>query len=367
MATFLQKVQLLRGLLTGNAASTSPFFVTLDVTSRCNLQCLGCPYHSESAKGLPTPRNPGMMDMTIDFVKHLCNELKTTKTRSIVIEGSGEPFLNPHIFDMISVIKAAGFQLTLLTNGTLLDRNGIQRLVDAKVDTIKVSLWASSIKEYRLNYPGVNPTKNFKKVLDGLQLFSDIKAEQKSHFPVVWIHNPITPHNFRSINAMVDLAIKMKCNGLSFYPMTNFFRETLNSTFSVDEEQLIYDSIMDAKKRLDTHSMQHNVSNVLIHREIGEKVWEKFPCYITWIHARFRADGTATPCCRCNQVLGNLNLTSFQKFWNRSTIHAFRRQTATREGLIALNSDCRFCPHFLDNARIHQVLKWLSPFQAKPH
>ncbi len=362
MATFLQKVQLLRGLLTGNAASTSPFFVTLDVTRRCNLQCIGCPYHSESAKGLP-PRNPGMMDMTVDFVNRLCNELKRTRTRSIVIEGSGEPFLNPHIFDLISVIKAAGFQLTLLTNGTLLDRNAIQRLVDTKVDTIKVSLWASSIQEYKLNYPGVNPSKNFNKVLNGLKLFNDIKAKQKSHFPVVWIHNPITLYNFRSINAMVDLAIKMRCNGLSFAPLINFFRETLNSTFSVDEEQLIYDSLMDAKKRLEAYSIQHNISNVLTRREIGENVWEKVPCYIAWIHAKIRADGIVLPCCRCDLELGNLNLTSFKNFWNSPTIHAFRRQTSTREGLMRLDCDCRFCWHITDNQRIHRVLKWLSPFQ----
>ncbi|RKZ49139.1 MAG: hypothetical protein DRR16_04355 [Candidatus Parabeggiatoa sp. nov. 3] len=365
MATFIQKVQLLRGLLTGNVVNTYPIFVTLDVTRRCNLQCIGCTYHSESAKKLQ-PRNSGMMDMTVDFVNRLCNELKTTKTRSIVIEGSGEPFLNPHIFDMISVIKAAGFQLTILTNGTLLDQNVIRRLVDAKVDTIKVSLWATSIEEYRLNYPGVNPTKNFKKTLDGLKLFSDIKAEQKSHFPVVWIHNPITLYNFRSINAMVDLAIKMKCNGLSFAPMFNFFRETLNLTFSVDENKLMYHSLVHAKKRLDACFMQHNIGNLLTRFKIGENVWEKLPCYIAWIHAKIRADGTVLPCCRCDLELGNLNLTSFQNFWNSSTIHAFRNKVATRKRLMTLDCDCRFCWHVPDNIRIHRVLKWLSPFQKKP-
>jgi len=366
MATFLQKVELLRGLLTGNAAKTDPIFITLDVTRRCNLQCIGCPYHSEYAKVLP-PRNPGMMDMTVDFVNRLCHELKTTRTRSIIIEGSGEPFLNPHIFDIISVIKAAGFQLTVLTNGTLLNRKVIQQLVEAKVDMIKVSLWASSIEEYRLNYPGVNPSKNFKKVLDGLKLFADIKAEQKSHFPVVWIHNPITLYNFRSINAMVDLAIKMRCNGLSFAPLVNLFRETLNSAFLLDEEQLIEHSLMDAKKRLEAYSIQHNISNWLTCREIGEKVWEKFPCYTAWFHARIRADGTVLPCCHCDLELGNLNLTSFKNFWKSPTIQAFRHQTSTREGLMRLDCDCRSCWHVQDNKRIHQVLKWLSPFQAKPH
>jgi MoaA/NifB/PqqE/SkfB family radical SAM enzyme len=360
MATLLQKINLLHGLLTGDATKTNPIFISLDVTRRCNLQCIGCPYHSESAKKLP-PRNPGMMDMTADFVNRLCNDLKTTRTRSIVVDGSGEPFLNPHIFDIISVIKATGFQLTILTNGTLLNQKIIQQLVEAKVDTIKVSLWASSIEEYRLNYPGVNPSKNFKKVIDGLKLLADIKAEQKSHFPVVWIHNPITLYNFCSINIMVDLAVKMRCNGLSFLPMVNYFQ---NSTFSVKEEQLIYDSLIDAKKRLEAYSIQHNISELLTRRKIGKKVWKKFPCYIAWFYAKIRADGTVLPCCQCDLELGNLNLMSFKNYWNSPTIQVFRRQTSTREGLMRVDCDCHSCWHALDNRRIHQVLKWLSPFQT---
>ncbi len=367
MATFLQKVDLLYGLLTGKATKTAPIFITLDVTRRCNLQCIGCPYHSETAKRLP-PRNPDMMDMTTDFVNRLCNELKTTRTRSIIVEGSGEPFLNPHILDIISTIKAAGFQLTVLTNGTLLNRKVIQRLIEAKVDKVQVSLWASSVEEYRLNYPGVNPKKNFNKVLDGLKLFADIKAEQKSHFPAVWIYNPINLHNFRSIHAIVDLAIKMRCNGVCFASMVNLFGETLNSsTFSRDKEQLIYDSLIEAKKRLEADSIQHNLSEWLTRRELGEKGWEQFPCYAGWFYAKIRADGTVLPCCQCDIELGNLNLTSFQNYWNNPAIQAFRRQTSAREGLKRLDCDCRFCWHAPDNRRIHQVLKWLSPFQAKQH
>jgi len=50
MATFKQKVQLLRGLIHGEAAYTGPFFARVDITARCNLHCLGCLYHSSKTR-----------------------------------------------------------------------------------------------------------------------------------------------------------------------------------------------------------------------------------------------------------------------------------------------------------------------------
>jgi wyosine [tRNA(Phe)-imidazoG37] synthetase (radical SAM superfamily) len=162
-----------------------------------------------------------MGDMPLSLVRQICDQLKAKNTRSIVIEGSGEPFLNPDILEIISTIKAAGFSLTILTNGTLLDRSVTQFLIEKQVDVVKVSLWANSVEGYVENHPGVDPD-NFRKVIDGLNFFASLKAERKSRFPEVWIHNPINRYNFRSLHAMVDLAIKARCNGLSYSPLFNF-------------------------------------------------------------------------------------------------------------------------------------------------
>lgn len=182
MATFYQKIKLLKGLLTGEVAHTGPFYVDVDLTRRCNLQCLGCPYHS-SYLNITPPRNPDVIDMPLDLVKQLYNELRTMNTHSLILQGAGEPFLHPGIFDMISGAKAAGFHLTLLTNGTLLDQDAVQALIDARLDTLKVSLWASSTEQYQQNYPGTNPD-SFRKVVDGLKLLASLKAERKVCFPL---------------------------------------------------------------------------------------------------------------------------------------------------------------------------------------
>jgi MoaA/NifB/PqqE/SkfB family radical SAM enzyme len=204
MATLPQKVNLLRGLLTGETAYAGPFYVTIDVTRRCNLTCLGCRYHS-SLVNLPAPGDQAILDISFDLVEKLCEELATMGTTMISFMGEGEPMLHPHLKDMISTAKASGLKVTLITNGTLLDEARIHSFIDSRLDLLRVSLSASSVEEYEQNYPGTNPDY-FKKVVNGLKLLSVLKTEKGTKFPSVHLHQPINKNNFEKINATVDLA-----------------------------------------------------------------------------------------------------------------------------------------------------------------
>ena len=363
MATLDEKINLLRGLLTGEVAKTGPFYVDIDLTRRCNLQCLGCPYHSPHVNDTSL-QNPAMMDISSDLFKRLCSELKTMNTHSLILQGAGEPLLHPDVFEMISAAKAAGFHVTLITNGTLLDRDIIQALIDARLDTLKVSLWASSTEQYQQNYPGTNPD-NFREVVDGLKLLASLKAERNSILPMVQLHHPINRYNFQTIDTLVDLALRTGCTGLSFAPFRSFGVGALASfMLSAGEEQLVQLSLLQARRRLNSLSMSHNIDEVLMRYELGSAVWQKLPCYIAWIHARIRVDGTVQPCGSCNVAFGNLYENTLHQVWNGSAIRAFRRQTLTCKGLASISEPCgcHFCCYVGDNMRVHRFFRWLSPF-----
>ena len=135
MAALKQKIKLFRGLLTGAIAYTGPFYVTIDITCRCNLHCVCCQFHS-SLLNIPSD---GDKDIPYDLFKKLCNELKAMGTSQIILCGDGEPFLHPHLCDLISVAKVAGFHVMLFTNGTLLDETRLKYLIDLRLDILKVS------------------------------------------------------------------------------------------------------------------------------------------------------------------------------------------------------------------------------------
>ena len=233
MATFHQKIKLLKGLVTGDIAHTGPFWVTVDVTRRCNLLCPSCQYHSPILDK-PSPGDHAQKDIPVNLLEKLCNELKIMGTNQIVLTGEGEPFLHPHLFDLISIAKKAGFNITLLTNGTFLDETTPYSLINSGLDILRVSLWVTSREEYEQNRPQSNPG-NFKRITDGLKFMSQFKMKQKTKSTSLILHYPINRFNFKRIEALTDLAITTGCDGVSFSAFVTSWDKLSSFTLSFEE------------------------------------------------------------------------------------------------------------------------------------
>ena len=363
MATLPEKVKLLRGLLTGETAYTGPFFVLVDITRRCNLQCLGCRFHSSEMSTSQTDSSTPP-DISFDLFEKLCHELKTMDTRALILIGDGEPLLHHRISDMISAAKASEFHTTLVTNGTLLNRGMIESLFDSQLDVIQVSLWASSTKEYEMNYPGV-PSDFLKKVVESVTLMNSLKEKYHLTHPCVILHHPLNRHNFQKIETFLELALTAKCDGVSFSPFYTWRGALTSSALSPNEEQSLLLSLGRMEKRLQFLPLSHNIGQTRTRYQIGKRIWQNIPCYIGWIHTRVKTDGTILPCNRCDIPMGNIEANSFPEIWNGSPYRDFRSQVSTREGLASLNHqcDCEYCCFIKDNLRIHRLFKWVSLFQ----
>ena len=363
MVTLSEKMTLLRGLLTTKMAYGAPFYVTIDITRRCNLQCVGCRFRP-SQTAILASGDPPIMDISIHFVENLYEELSLMGIHTILLTGEGEPFLHPQLFDFISIAKERGFQVSLITNGTLLDKDKIQALIDSRLDLLTVSLWASSPEDYERNYPGTG-TDSFRRVVDGLRLLTSCKAEKKSKLPMVKLHHPINRNNFERIDSIVHLAYATGCNAIAFSPFKSFRGELAHLALSQDQENFVRLVLIEKKKQLRSLPLGHNIDSILLRYRIGEAVWERLPCYIGWIHSRVKTDGTVFPCNNpCDLIMGNLGEMKFRDIWNSPTYQSFRKQTVTRQALTSIGKhcDCGFCCHVLDNLRVHRIFTWLAPF-----
>jgi len=362
MATFRQKIDLMRGLLSGEIAYTGPFHVMVDVTRRCNLRCLGCRFHSQQVHRSSLGEE-SVLDISFDILEKLCKELRAMGTRTLFLLGEGEPFLYSRIFDLISMAKRSGFYITVISNGTLLDKSRVQSIIDSGLDVLMVSLWASSLQEYEKQCPGTDPN-NFQRVINGLKLLRSLKAEKQSKLPSVNLHHPINRHNFQQIATMVDLALETGCDTITFAPFLTTLGILSSYSLSQEEERLLSLSLEQIKKRLRSLSINHNISHLLArYRSVREIEWTP-PCYMGWVHSRVTVDGTILPCKPCNIPMGNLRKDSFHEIWNKSSYRNFRKQVVTHEGLASLGQqcDCELCCYVQDNARIHQIFRWFLPF-----
>jgi MoaA/NifB/PqqE/SkfB family radical SAM enzyme len=361
MATWLQKLALLRGLSDGETAHVGPFYATVDITRKCNLHCPGCGFHSLKMDG-QNPRDGTVTHMPWTLFSDLCDALKEMGTESMTISGGGEPFLHPRLLDMVAKAKANGFVVSLFTNGTLLDATNIRSLIDSGLDLLKVSLWTGSREEYAKYYPGMDPAR-LDALIAALKLVERLKEERRSKSPKVKLHQPIDRGNFRHVQLLFDIARATGCEVLSFSPFATQRDMFSSHVLTPGEEHEVRAELVRLKKESQATGLDHNIDATLVRYRIGGKVWEKLPCYIGWLHARIQPDGSVLPCTRYEQGLGNLHEDSLWEIWNGNGFRTFRRSTMTREGLakVVARSDCFFCCHVTDNLRVHRIYRWLAP------
>jgi putative metalloenzyme radical SAM/SPASM domain maturase len=126
-------------MIAGDAATAPPMLshpskLFVEITTRCNLAC-----------GMCVKQSPGSGILTGDMSREVFLSLLPafSKTRSLILNGIGEPLLHPELVEFIRIAKTAmppdglvGFQ----TNGILLNDAVADSLVEAGLDRICLSL-----------------------------------------------------------------------------------------------------------------------------------------------------------------------------------------------------------------------------------
>lgn len=106
-------------------------WMQIEVTTRCNASCHYCPR--------TTYRNCwDNRDLSFENFKTLLPVIAYTKM--VHLQGWGEPFLHPHLFEMIALAKKTGCKVGTTTNGMLLNRRRIDQLVKSGIDHIAFSM-----------------------------------------------------------------------------------------------------------------------------------------------------------------------------------------------------------------------------------
>jgi len=109
-------------------------YIEIMTTYACNAKCTHC------SNGLYT-KNTSAPLLTGIKIKSLIDEAKKMSVPIIIFLG-GEPLLDKNIYDYIRWTYDAGIMPMLATNGQLLDRRTLEKLRDAKIDTISVTIYS---------------------------------------------------------------------------------------------------------------------------------------------------------------------------------------------------------------------------------
>ena len=144
--------------------------VYIEPTNRCNLECVTCIRHSW---------NEPLGEMSAATFARILDGMRSfSPSPSVLFGGLGEPLAHPDIIDMVQAVKALGSPVELITNGTLLDKITAERLIDAGLDVLWVSLDGATPESYK----DVRLGAALPEVLANLTEFR--RARWTKHYPV---------------------------------------------------------------------------------------------------------------------------------------------------------------------------------------
>lgn len=284
----------------------APFSLHIFASHRCNLKCAYC-LHSLPPE---TVRGKGFRKELMDFALFSrCIDSATLfpeRCRVLIFAGWGEPLAHPRIADMVALAKRRNVadRVEIVSNGTLLTHDLSNRLIDAGLDRIRISIQGLDSAAYR-NVAGV-----------------DIDVETLRE-EIAYFHS--RRGNARLYLKTVDAAVPREEDQQRFLAM-----------FSGICDEIAIEHVIPVIKEADLSKSGASFDK----RHCGGKAEDvtvcPFPFYMSVVHP----DGSYAPCCSSERPmnLGNVGETPLPDLWNGERLRAFR--IAHLEGR---RGDCAVC------------------------
>lgn len=142
--------------------------VHIETTLNCNARCVMC-YHGYA---------PLTGVMTMPLFEKIVRECKEAGIRTIWLSVYGEPLLDPHFFDRVRLLRAAGLEYSFFTNGSLLTGEKARMLLElGGLRQIHFSVNGFSKENYELVMRGPDRDATYANILGFLALKKERAAD----------------------------------------------------------------------------------------------------------------------------------------------------------------------------------------------
>ena len=387
---------LLQGIDTGDAALNGPEIVHLDLTNRCNMNCLACWDKSPLVKTDTDHPEPGRESLQYDQVVTLIEALVALGgTRTVKFGGGGEPTLFKGWLEVVKHLRNRdrSIEIDLNTNGSSLSHKVIDTLIETELNLLTLSLWAATPEVYQITHPNQHAGR-FTEIVEQIRYLT---TQRVCGLPRVFIHNVLMKQNVHELESMLELALDLGVDEVHFTLVDPVPGKTESLLLPVETQQ----DLLKRCKELQAHVDRWNIyrepksgkmikitnfnefcaklSQPTIDQGIYDRVaLNKIPCYIGWLYTRIMANGNVVPCCKGHRmVMGNINERSFVEIWNSKRYQQFRDKGLTgdkTEPYFDLMGEhgspipgCANCDNIMHNTVMHDkylfyssIPQWLS-------
>lgn len=269
----------------------TPFTFTCNITNVCNFRCIYCaqsnrPGHLEN-KMMPWD----VYQKCIDNLSRFPRRLKV-----LLLAGLGEPLAHPEVARMVAYAKEKNVAETcrIITNASLLTHDLSDQLIDAGLDSLKISIQGLNDRVYKKMCGTSIPLS---RILDNITYFYQNKKDTVVNVKIV-----------------AD-AFESPEDETRFYEMFNNISDIMNI-----EHISPYQELVDYSKIIGEGYVTQSGCNEKLNRI----------CYMPFYMFGMYPDGLVIPCCYASfetykkMAVGNINDVDLVEFWNSKEMNEFR-------------------------------------------
>lgn len=282
-----------------SAMSINPAFpkiVKIDICNMCNYSCVFCPQSKQKNK-------VGCIE------KELC--LKIIKDayvaggRELCLSMTGEPLINKDLEEYIRLAKEIGYTYVFLnTNAYFLDEKRAQTLLEAGIDSIKVSVNAS-----KKNYELVHGIDAYERVIENIKTFDLCRKELKS--------------------------------SCKLYVSYVAVKQTIDE---VEELKEVLDGYIDEIIVMNANNRGGSISEIEERLYAGDDEFSfQYPCSQLFNNVYVTAEGYMIICCQDFEnltVVADLHEETIYEAWNNEKFTSFRKRYLERDLKGTLCQNC---------------------------
>jgi radical SAM protein with 4Fe4S-binding SPASM domain len=264
-----------------------PLVLNIEPTNRRNSNCYICIRQKSRLRN---------QDLAFDLFKKAIDEVASHgKLIMINLHKNGEPLLNNNIFSMIGYIKDRNASKTVHfnTNGILLAKENVVKLMDSGIDDVTISIDASR----RETYEKIKRVKGFEELENNIRNFFKIKNSNGKRSP----HTRVKIMEYKDTWGEID----------------EFVRK--------------WKDIADEVQVTGVHNWSENIEGL---ETTDEKKDRRYPCCLLWYELVINADGSVSPCqfdWKNEYILGNIKNNTIANMWNGEKIQNLRRAQVKKD------------------------------------
>jgi cyclic pyranopterin phosphate synthase len=296
-----------------------PITLELGPATVCNHYCTWCMHgayfgkHRNDAGVVKS--NPDNSIMKFDFYKRVLDECIPLGIKSVILSGSGEPFMNPEIGRFIEYTSQSGVDLALITNGSVIRERHIDPAVSCAT-WIRVSLDAGTSETRQRVHRTAED--DFENTLANMRRMAEAKRRLRANVQL-GAQIALCPEN---VHEIYEVARVSKDCGMDYTQIKPVIFHPKTSDAQLEREFFLnaLESARDTRRKLEDDHFKVYVKEdqfgaiLADNHEVG--VYEE--CYANFFPI-IEANGIVYYCSQTRGLpefaLGDLNRNTFREIW----------------------------------------------------